>query len=193
MLARSFCTRCSISRGLAATATHTVQKSCLLAQDIASSRWSFAASPQHPLLVGAFGRSHIGFHSELLCQINGSHDNATYYRTSNLRSTRFCNLCREMVAYRVLSRIGLVATFNEWTSIYRPLLYQRYSMTIPAMVPQRTSAGTSVFEACSQAYLSSSPGDNKSSSEVTATPAGPIRIGDVVLAPEDLIGLGGVR
>jgi hypothetical protein len=143
-------------------------------------------------LVGAFGRSHIGFHSELLCQMNGSHDNATYYGTSNLRSTRFCNFCREMVAYRVLSRIGLVATFNEWTSTYRPLFYQRYSMTIPATLPQRTSAGTSFFEACTQAYLSSSPVDNNSSSEFTATPTGPIRIGDVVLAPEDLIGLGWV-
>ncbi len=144
-------------------------------------------------LIGAFGRSHIGFHSELLCQMNGSHENATYYGTSNLRADHFCNFCRELVAYRILSRAGVVASFDEWEGLFRAAFYQRFGMTIPAQVPQATSAGTTFFEPC----VSTSPPSPGSATAETPliklppmTPAEPIRIGGVILAPEDLWELG---
>src|SRR4029079_13367939 len=58
-----------------------------------------------PGLVGAFGTPELGYHSELLCLMNGTHDNGTVwcqmgdeqYTTLTLRPQRFCNFCREMV------------------------------------------------------------------------------------------------
>ena len=76
-------------------------------------------------LVGAFGTPAQGYHSELLCLMNGTHDNATRYGGSGLLrdDDRMCNFCREMTAYRIYSRAGVVgddsAGFGAWKSMYR--------------------------------------------------------------------------
>jgi hypothetical protein len=43
-----------------------------------------AINPDQGELVGAFARPQHGYHSELLCLMNGTHDNAAYYGSDGL-------------------------------------------------------------------------------------------------------------
>jgi hypothetical protein len=113
-------------------------------------------------LVGAFGRPQHGYHSELLCLLNGTHDNAAYYGGSGLLRVedRMCNFCREITAFRVYQRGGVLASgdagFATWVADYRSAFYSRFPFAIPAVVPQTNdvrnpSQGAPVYEACSGA------------------------------------------
>ena len=111
-------------------------------------------------LVGAFGRPQRGYHSELFCLLNGTHENGDYYcsvgDSLTLRSnTRMCNFCREITAYRVFDRTGLLpgtSGFDIWKMDYRAAFYQRFGFRVPATVPQTyTCPGgspTPLYEAC---------------------------------------------
>jgi len=111
-------------------------------------------------LVGAFGRPQRGYHSELHCLMNGTHDNGEYYCgpgvSLNLRvNDRMCNFCREMTAYRVFDRTGLLpgtTGFATWRSSYRGAFYQRFGFRVPSPVPQTFTcpggSAQSLFEAC---------------------------------------------
>ena len=105
-------------------------------------------------LVGAFGVGTIGFHSELKCLMNGTHDNALYYGgDGRLRVyDRFCNFCAELVAFRLFERVGLLpdpaTSWHDWTERYRAPHYTRVGLLVPAAVPQENSAGEAWFEPC---------------------------------------------
>ncbi len=121
-----------------------------------------AINPATDELVGAFGRSTHGFHSELLCLMNGTHDNATYYGgNGTLRpSDRMCNFCREVTAYWVYARTGVLdatnAGFDTWMSDYRSAYFERFPFFVPGVVPQTNnvqnpSQGMAFYEACTAA------------------------------------------
>jgi hypothetical protein len=111
-------------------------------------------------LVGAFGRPMQGYHSELRCHMNGTHDNGTFYcagESLNLRVDRFCNFCRELIAFRLLYRTEVIAAaseqtaFQTWKSTYRAPFFKRFGFSVPTPVPQTLtcSAGAKpVYEAC---------------------------------------------
>jgi hypothetical protein len=111
-------------------------------------------------LVGAFGRPGLGYHSELKCQMNGTHDNGKYWCTAGdltLRVSRFCNFCRELTAFRVFYRTGLIPgtatqAFTTWKAMYRQSFFTRFGFSVPAPVPQTlrcsNEADKPVFEAC---------------------------------------------
>lgn len=116
-------------------------------------------------LVGAFGTPELGYHSELRCQMNGTHENGQIFcesgddRYSNLllRSDHLCNFCREMTTYRVFERTGVLAGmdgFATWKAMYRPKFYERFGFfTPPGPIPQtvecnRNQPGTAVYHAC---------------------------------------------
>jgi hypothetical protein len=118
-----------------------------------------AINPSTDNLVGAFGEAAVGYHSELLCLLNGTHDNATHYGgNGTLRvEDRMCNFCREITAFRVFERTSVLAdeatSFDTWVSAYRTPFYQRFGFKVPAVVPQTNdvrnpSQGTPYFEAC---------------------------------------------
>jgi hypothetical protein len=121
-----------------------------------------AINPGRDQLVGAFGRAQHGYHSELLCLMNGTHDNAAYYGGDGLLRVedRMCNFCREITAFRVYQRAGVLASgdagFTSWTGEYRSTFYARFPFSVPAVVPQTNNPrnqaqGTPVWEACSGA------------------------------------------
>ena len=127
-------------------------------------------NPSRDQLVGAFGRPQHGYHSELLCLLNGTHDNAAYYGGDGLLRVedRMCNFCREITAFRVYQRGGVLAGgdagFTAWTAEYRSAFFSRFPFAVPAVVPQtnnvRTPAqGTPVYEACSGASAAE-PGES---------------------------------
>ena len=111
-------------------------------------------------LVGAFGRPERGFHSELKCQMNGTHENGKYYCASGmltLRPSRFCNFCRELTAFRVFYRSGILTgsvqqAFAGWRERYRTPFFQRFGFSVPTPVPQTVrcaaEAERPVYEAC---------------------------------------------
>lgn len=110
-------------------------------------------------LVGAFGTPEQGYHSELLCLLNGTHDNAQHYGGNGLLrdDDRMCNFCREVTAYRIHSRSGVLtddrAGFLVWKSAYRAKFFERYPFAVPATVPQTNNVqspgqGMAVYEAC---------------------------------------------
>jgi hypothetical protein len=117
-----------------------------------------------PNLVGAFGRPERGYHSELHCLMNGTHDNGTYwcqpgderYTTLTLRPSRLCNYCRELTAYSVLRRTGILPEMNgftTWKSTYRMPFYDGFGFAVPpGSLPQtlECNRGTPipVYEAC---------------------------------------------
>lgn len=118
-----------------------------------------AINPSTDNLVGAFGEASVGYHPELLCLLNGTHDNATHYGgNGTLRvEDRMCNFCREITAFRVFERTSVLAdettSFDTWVSTYRTPFYQRFGFKVPAVVPQTNdvrnpSQGTPYFEAC---------------------------------------------
>ena len=121
-----------------------------------------AINPGRDQLVGAFGRPQHGYHSELLCLLNGTHDNAAYYGGDGLLRVedRMCNFCREITAFRIYQRAGVVASgdagFATWTQDHRSNFFSRFPFAVPAVVPQTNnvrnpSQGMPVWEACSAA------------------------------------------
>jgi hypothetical protein len=116
-------------------------------------------NPSTDNLVGAFGDPAVGYHSELLCLLNGTHDNATHYGGSGLLRVedRMCNFCREISAFRIFERTSVLSdeatSFDTWTSTYRTPFYSRFGFKVPAVVPQTNdprnpSQGTPIYEAC---------------------------------------------
>jgi hypothetical protein len=105
-------------------------------------------------LVGAFGHEGLGYHSELMCLMNGHHDNMEFYGgTGNLRSDhRLCNFCREMTAFRVLERTSVLpdtlTSFDVWASAFRGPFYRRFGFAVPAVVPQTNDLGDPLYQAC---------------------------------------------
>ena len=97
-----------------------------------------------PQLVGAFGRPMQGYHPELHCHENGTHDNGVYYcsgESLNLRVNRFCNFCRELIGFRLFYRTEIIAgnetaAFAVWKSTYRQPFFARFGFTVPTPVPQ---------------------------------------------------------
>jgi hypothetical protein len=113
-------------------------------------------------LVGAFGTPEQGYHPELICLMNGTHDNAAQYGGDGLLrdDDRMCNFCREMTAYRIHSRAGIVEDDDEgfatWKASYRPKFFEKYPFRVPPVVPQTNDVqnpaqGMAVYEACSEA------------------------------------------
>jgi hypothetical protein len=110
-------------------------------------------NPDVDQLVGAFGTAEIGYHSELRCQMNGSHDNGMFYGgDDNLRVARFCNFCRELLTFRVLEHTRTLpdpgTSWSTWEGEYRTPFYDRYGFSVPAVVPQENSLGEPRFEGC---------------------------------------------
>lgn len=114
-------------------------------------------------LVGAFGRAQRGYHSELLCLMNGTHDNGEYWCGSAATSLtlrpndRMCNWCRELASYRVFEKTGILSgssSFQSWKTSYRAGFYTRFGFKLPATVPQRFRCGTApempLFEDCTR-------------------------------------------
>jgi hypothetical protein len=118
-----------------------------------------------PGLIGAFGIPELGYHSELYCLMNGTHDNGSVwcesgdeeYTTLTLRPDRLCNFCREVTAYRVFERTGLLAGdtgFETWKSMYRMPFYDRFGFVLPeGAIPQTLTCNDGdppmpVFEEC---------------------------------------------
>jgi len=136
-------------------------------------------------LVGAFGRSTHGFHSELLCLLNGTHDNAAYYGGGGtLRpNDRMCNFCREITAYYVYARSSVLPVgtegFETWKATYRNPWFSRFPFFVPEVVPQTNDVrnpeqGDPIYEACTAAAIVGS--------ETRSAPAlsGPRRSGCVI-------------
>jgi hypothetical protein len=117
-----------------------------------------AINPDVDELVGAFGVEGFGYRPELVCLMNGQHENAMYYGgNGSLRTDdRMCNFCREMTTFRIFERSGAIATdgaFDTWKASYRMPFYDRYGFQVPAVVPQTNdvrdpAAGMSFYEAC---------------------------------------------
>ena len=116
-------------------------------------------------LVGAFGSPELGFHPEFRCLMNGTHDNGSFwcamadeqYTTLTLRPQRFCNFCREIIAFRVFERTGLLTgtgAFETWKSMYRAPFWERFEFKVPeGAIPQtvqcnRNGEQKPVYEAC---------------------------------------------
>jgi hypothetical protein len=117
-------------------------------------------------LVGAFGTAELGYHPELKCLMNGTHDNGQFfcqptasggYPSLTLRSDdRMCNFCREITTYRVFDRTRILpgtSGFATWKSDYRGPFFQRYGFKVPSPVPQtlkcpEDSAARPVFQDC---------------------------------------------
>lgn len=111
-------------------------------------------------LVGAFGRPQRGYHSELLCLMNGTHDNGEHFCgdpsvSLTLRpNDRMCNWCRELTSYRIFEKTGVLSgssSFESWKTSYRSAFYQRFGFKVPAALPQGFRCGQteqSLFEPC---------------------------------------------
>ena len=142
----------------AGTGTSSGVNNVVADNDCATIPWRhlFAGGEINPTttdLVGAFGTSEIGYHPELKCQMNGSHDNGMFYGgDDNLRVDRFCNFCRELLAFRVLEHTRVLAdnstSWSTWIASYRMPFYDDYGFSVPATVPQENSLGAPRYEAC---------------------------------------------
>lgn len=119
-------------------------------------------NPSTEELVGAFGRTTHGFHSELHCLMNGTHDNASYYGGNGLLRTndRMCNFCREVTAYYIYARSSVLemgsAGVETWKTSYRDKWFQRFPFFVPEVVPQTNDVrnpdeGMAYYEACTAA------------------------------------------
>lgn len=117
-------------------------------------------NPASEGLVGAFGTPAHGYHAELLCLMNGTHDNAAYYGGNGLLRTddRLCNYCRELTAFSVYARSSVLPAgtsgFENWKETYRSEYYRHFPLFTPDVVPQTNdvrmpSAGDPIYEACS--------------------------------------------
>ncbi|MBW2533932.1 MAG: hypothetical protein JRI55_20755 [Deltaproteobacteria bacterium] len=127
--------------------------------DCATVPWSHllagtAINPSTDELVGAFGTAQLGYHAELRCLMNGTHDNAVFYGgDGRLRaSDRMCNYCREVTAFRIVERTHRLAdpatSYAQWVADHRGPFYERFGFAVPTVVPQENSDGTPIFEAC---------------------------------------------
>jgi hypothetical protein len=136
-------------------------------------------------LVGAFGRATHGFHSELQCLLNGTHDNATYYGGDGLLRTndRMCNFCREVTAFYVYARSSVLpmgsAGIETWKASYRAKWFERFPFFVPEVVPQTNDVrnpdeGMPHYEACLAADL------RPAASRIGPPSAGPRRTGCIV-------------
>jgi hypothetical protein len=111
-------------------------------------------NPKQAQLVGAFGHAKLGFHPELKCLMNGTHDNAQLYGgNGNLRTTdRLCNFCRELLTFRLHERTGILSdadtALDSWKSAYRDGFYKRFGFNVPQVVPQQTSVGKAWYQPC---------------------------------------------
>lgn len=114
-----------------------------------------------PDLVGAFGSPQHGFHPELLCLMNGMHDNGQYFCSAGpdgtpllgMRVDRLCNFCREIAAFRIFERSGLLPAnaFVQWKARYRPAFYRRFGFETPPSPPAVRcphQPPRAVFQAC---------------------------------------------
>jgi hypothetical protein len=115
-------------------------------------------------LVGAFGTPELGYHSELRCQMNGTHENGQIFckqgdeRYSNLllRSDHLCNFCRELTTYRIFERTGVLSgqtAFATWKAMYRQPFFTRFGFFVPpGSVPQTLDCNRNqaapVYQAC---------------------------------------------
>jgi len=120
-------------------------------------RHLFMGTPINPStdqLVGAFGTAAQGYHAELKCLMNGSHDNATVFGgNGNLRSNdRMCNFCREVTAFRIFERTSVIAdpatSLDTWTSAYRTPFFTKFGFKVPTPVPQTSSDGKAWWMPC---------------------------------------------
>jgi hypothetical protein len=120
-------------------------------------RHLFMGTPINPStdqLVGAFGTVAQGYHSELKCLMNGSHDNATVFGgNGNLRSNdRMCNFCREVTAFRIFERSSVLTdpatSLDTWTNTYRTPFYTKFGFKVPTPVPQTSSDGKGWWMPC---------------------------------------------
>ena len=129
-----------------------------------------AINPSTDQLVGAFGDPTLGYHSELLCLLNGTHDNGQFFYVSTAANSscsqtsctlrvgdRMCNFCREVTALRIWQRSGILSTatagFDTWVSQYRTPFYGTYGFKVPAKVPQSNDVsppdnGATIFMPC---------------------------------------------
>jgi len=113
-----------------------------------------AINPSGDQLVGAFGTAMHGYHAELKCLMNGTHENGKYYGgNGNLRSNdRMCNFCREMTAFRVFERSSVLpdtaTSLNTWINNYRIPFFSRYGFKVPTPVPQTSSNGMAWWQPC---------------------------------------------
>jgi hypothetical protein len=146
-----------------------------------------AANASTTELVGAFGRDTHGFHSELTCLLNGTHDNATYYGGNGLLRTndRMCNFCREISAYHVYARSSVIAIstagFETWKTSYRDRWFERFPFFAPEVIPQTNDVrnpaeGMPHYEACVAA--DAAPAESR----VEPARSGPRRSGCIVEA-----------
>jgi hypothetical protein len=144
-----------------------------------------AANASTTELVGAFGRETHGFHSELNCLMNGTHDNATYYGGNGLLRTndRMCNFCREISAYYVYARSSVIgigtAGVETWKTSYRDKWFERFPFFVPEVVPQTNDVrdpaqGMPFYEACVAVDAA------RAESRVSPARVGPRRSGCVV-------------
>jgi len=106
-------------------------------------------------LIGAFGHTEDGYHPELKCLMNGDKPgNATTYGgESELRDEdRMCNFCRELTAFRLFERIGVLSdtttSYTAWQASYRRHFFEVYGFDVPAVVPMETPPGRPVFVPC---------------------------------------------
>lgn len=111
-------------------------------------------NPTTDQLVGAFGNATNGYHSELKCLMNGTHDNKIYYGgNGSLRTSgRLCNFCRELLTFRIYERTAMLpdptTSYATWVATYRQAFYDAFAFQVPGTVPQENSNGEAKFEAC---------------------------------------------
>ncbi|HMJ52341.1 MAG TPA: M64 family metallopeptidase [Polyangiaceae bacterium] len=120
-------------------------------------RHLFMGTPINPStdqLVGAFGTAAQGYHSELKCLLNGSHDNATVFGgNGNMRSNdRMCNFCREVTTFRIFERSSVLTdpatSLDAWTNTYRTPFYTKFGFKVPTPLPQTSSDGKAWWMPC---------------------------------------------
>ena len=113
-----------------------------------------AINPSANMLVGAFGTPAIGYHSELKCLMNGTHDNGAFYGGDGQFRTdeRFCNFCRELRTFRIYERLGVLddprTSLATWEQSYRARFYAHHGFQVPDPTPQRNSQGAARYQAC---------------------------------------------
>lgn len=113
-----------------------------------------AINPSTDDLVGAFGAAVVGYHPELKCLMNGTHDNAIVYGgDGDLRvRDRMCNFCRELTVFRLFERIHVLddptVSYSVWVDTYRTPYFARFGFAVPDPVPQQNSSGESFFDDC---------------------------------------------
>ena len=120
-------------------------------------RHLFMGTPINPStdqLVGAFGTTAQGYHPELKCLMNGSHDNATVFGgNGNLRSNdRMCNFCREVTAFRIFERTSVITdpatSLDTWSGTYRTPFFAKFGFKVPTPVPQTSSDSKTWWMPC---------------------------------------------